>query len=57
MGSGPAGWQGEGIHLPAGGSHPDQLQGLGMEQLKALREQLRSTYDLKEGQIEQQRPG
>ena len=37
---------------------PDQLQGLGMEELKAfLQEQLRNAYDLKEGQIEQQRPG
>ena len=33
-------------------------QGLGMEELKAfLQEQLRNAYDLKEGQIEQQRPG
>ena len=37
---------------------PDQMQGLGMEELKAfLQEQLRNAYDLKEGQIEQQRPG
>ena len=37
---------------------PDQLQGLSMEELKAfLQEQLRNAYDLKEGQIEQQRPG
>jgi preprotein translocase subunit SecA len=37
---------------------PDQIQGLGMEELKAfLQEQLRNAYDLKEGQIEQQRPG
>ena len=37
---------------------PAQLQGLGMEELKAfLHEQLRNAYDLKEGQIEQQRPG
>jgi preprotein translocase subunit SecA len=37
---------------------PDQIQGLGMEDLKAfLQEQLRNAYDLKEGQIEQQRPG
>ncbi|NOL48132.1 preprotein translocase SecA subunit [Synechococcus sp. MIT S9220] len=36
----------------------DQLQGLSMEELKAfLQEQLRNAYDLKEGQIEQQRPG
>ena len=35
---------------------PDQIQGLGMEELKAfLQEQLRNAYDLKEGQIEQQR--
>ena len=37
---------------------PEQVQGLGMEELKAfLQEQLRNAYDLKEGQIEQQRPG
>ena len=37
---------------------PEQIQGLGMEELKAfLQEQLRNAYDLKEGQIEQQRPG
>ena len=37
---------------------PDQVQGLVMEELKAfLQEQLRNAYDLKEGQIEQQRPG
>jgi preprotein translocase subunit SecA len=37
---------------------PDQLQGLGVEELKAfLQEQLRNAYDIKEGQIEQQRPG
>ena len=36
----------------------EQLQGLSMEELKAfLQEQLRNAYDLKEGQIEQQRPG
>ena len=37
---------------------PEQVTGLGMEELKAfLQEQLRNAYDLKEGQIEQQRPG
>ena len=37
---------------------PDQLQGLSLEELKAfLQEQLRNAYDLKESQIEQQRPG
>ena len=37
---------------------PDQLRGLSMEDLKAfLQEQLRNAYDLKEGQIEQERPG
>ena len=37
---------------------PDQIQGLEMDDLKAfLQEQLRNAYDLKEGQIEQQRPG
>ncbi|AII42097.1 preprotein translocase subunit SecA [Synechococcus sp. KORDI-100] len=37
---------------------PDQVQGLGMDELKAfLQEQLRNAYDIKEGQIEQQRPG
>ena len=36
----------------------DQVQGLGMEELKAfLQEQLRNAYDIKEGQVEQQRPG
>ena len=35
-----------------------QIQGLGIEELKAfLQEQLRNAYDLKEGQIEQQRQG
>ena len=37
---------------------PAQLQGLGVEELKAfLQEQLRNAYDIKEGQVEQQRPG
>ena len=37
---------------------PEQVKGLGMEELKSfLQEQLRNAYDLKEGQIEQQRPG
>ena len=37
---------------------PDQLQGLGVEELKAfLQEQLRNAYDIKDGQVEQQRPG
>jgi preprotein translocase subunit SecA len=37
---------------------PDQLQGIGVEELKAfLQEQLRNAYDIKEGQVEQQRPG
>ncbi len=37
---------------------PDQIQGLSMEELKAfLQEQLRNAYDIKEGQIELQRPG
>ncbi|MFQ6538538.1 MULTISPECIES: preprotein translocase subunit SecA [Aphanothece] len=37
---------------------PAQLQGLAMEELKAfLQEQMRNAYDIKEGQIEQQRPG
>jgi preprotein translocase subunit SecA len=36
----------------------DQLQGLSMDDLKAfLQEQLRNAYDLKEGQIEELRPG
>jgi preprotein translocase subunit SecA len=35
---------------------PEQLRGLSMEELKAfLQEQLRNAYDIKEGQIEQQR--
>jgi preprotein translocase subunit SecA len=37
---------------------PDQLQGLSSDELKAfLREQVRNAYDLKESQIEQNRPG
>ena len=37
---------------------PDDVRGLSMEELKAfLQEQMRNAYDLKEGQIEQQRPG
>ncbi|MDC0302898.1 preprotein translocase subunit SecA, partial [bacterium] len=37
---------------------PAQVNGLGLDELKAfLQEQLRNAYDLKEGQIEQQRPG
>ena len=52
----PAGGQGEDHHLLEDLT-PDQVQGLGMEELKAfLQEQLRNAYDLK-GQIEQQRPG
>jgi preprotein translocase subunit SecA len=36
---------------------PEQLQGLGVDELKVfLQEQLRNAYDIKEGQIEQQRP-
>ncbi len=38
--------------------HPSQLSGLDVDELKAfLREQLRNAYDIKEAQIEQQRPG
>ncbi len=37
---------------------PDQVRGLSMEELKAfLQEQMRNAYDIKEGQIEAQRPG
>jgi preprotein translocase subunit SecA len=37
---------------------PDQLRGLSVDELKAfLQEQLRNAYDIKEGQIELQRPG
>jgi preprotein translocase subunit SecA len=37
---------------------PNQLEGLSMEELKAfLQEQMRNAYDIKEGQIEQARPG
>ena len=37
---------------------PEQVQGLGTDELKAfLQEQLRNAYDIKEGQVEQQRPG
>ncbi|WP_320675993.1 preprotein translocase subunit SecA [Prochlorococcus sp. MIT 1300] len=36
---------------------PDQLYGLGVEELKAfLQEQLRNAYDIKESQIEKERP-
>jgi preprotein translocase subunit SecA len=37
---------------------PDQLQGLSLEELKAfLQEQMRNAYDIKEGQVEDARPG
>ncbi len=37
---------------------PEQLHGLQMEELKAfLQEQMRNAYDIKEGQVDQQRPG
>jgi preprotein translocase subunit SecA len=37
---------------------PEQVSGLSMEELKAfLQEQMRNAYDIKEGQIEQNRPG
>ena len=37
---------------------PDQLQGLSLDELKAfLQEQMRNAYDVKEGQVEQARPG
>ncbi|MGL6133189.1 MAG: preprotein translocase subunit SecA, partial [Prochlorococcaceae cyanobacterium] len=37
---------------------PNHVQGLSMEELKAfLQEQMRNAYDIKEGQIEAQRPG
>ncbi len=37
---------------------PEHVGGLSMEELKAfLQEQLRNAYDIKEGQIEEQRPG
>jgi len=37
---------------------PDDVRGLSMEELKAfLQEQMRNAYDLKEGQVEQGRPG
>ncbi|MCX5969842.1 MAG: preprotein translocase subunit SecA [Cyanobacteria bacterium] len=37
---------------------PDQVRGLTMEELKAfLQEQMRNAYDIKEGQVEQMRPG
>lgn len=37
---------------------PEQLQGLSVEELQAfLKEQLRNAYDIKEGQVEQSRPG
>ena len=37
---------------------PEQVRGLTMEELKAfLQEQMRNAYDIKEGQVEQLRPG
>jgi preprotein translocase subunit SecA len=37
---------------------PEQLQGLSLEELKAfLQEQMRNAYDIKEGQVEDARPG
>ena len=37
---------------------PEQLQGLTVDELKAfLQEQMRNAYDIKEGQVEQGRPG
>jgi preprotein translocase subunit SecA len=37
---------------------PDQLQGLSLDELKAfLQEQMRNAYDVKEGQVEEARPG
>jgi preprotein translocase subunit SecA len=37
---------------------PDQLKGLEIEEIKAfLQEQMRNAYDIKEGQVDQQRPG
>ena len=37
---------------------PEQVRGLSMEELKAfLQEQMRNAYDIKEGQVEQMRPG
>ena len=35
---------------------PDQVQGLGLEELKAFLQELRNAYDIKEAQVEQQRP-
>ncbi len=37
---------------------PEQVRGLSMEELKAfLQEQMRNAYDIKEGQVEEMRPG
>jgi len=37
---------------------PEQLRGLSIDEFKVfMQEQLRNSYDIKEGQIEQQRPG
>ena len=48
MGSWSVGGQGEGIHYLLEDLTPDQVQGLGMDELKAfLQEQLRNAYDLK----------
>ena len=48
----------EGVHLSARGPHPRPGAGPWHGGTQAfLQEQLRNAYDLKEGQIEQQRPG
>jgi len=58
MGSGSIGGQGEGIHLSCLKISPPINSWFGNGRTQGfLQEQLRNAYDLKEGQIEQQRPG
>ena len=57
MGSGSAGGQGEGIHYLLDDLTPEQVQGLGVEEPWRSCRATAQCYDLKEGQVEQQRPG
>ena len=45
------GGQGEGIYLPAGGSQPQQVQGLGIDELKAPAEQREMLTILRKGRL------
>ena len=55
MGPGSVGGQGERVHLSLEDLTPDQIQGLGIEELKAFLQNATNAYDPKEAQIEQQR--